>query len=176
MKEIYLSIDRDANGTVDKEEMVKFLKILLSDLQKNIRKNKESNYKFLKKLQCPETDVSRDIRVTAEVEKIWIVHDVDKNGTLDFEEVKEYIKGTAFSSMDLTDYQVEEIYGTIDKDGNGSVDREEMAQFLNLLLILQDNQDAQKELKRQEKEAKKLLKAKRRLMGRTSSKNLEKYK
>ena len=37
-----------------------------------------------KQMSCPyETDVSRDIRILSEVEKIWIIFDVDNNGTLD---------------------------------------------------------------------------------------------
>ena len=136
VKEIYLSIDRDNNGTIDREELAKFLKILLSQLQNQIRENKSNTYKFLNKLKCPETDVSRDIRITAEVEKIWIIYDTDDNGILDFAEVKDYIKKTAFASKNLDDDQVQELYETIDRDGNGKIDRQEMAQFLNLLVIL----------------------------------------
>lgn len=71
--------------------MAQFLRILFSQLQLGIKENKNNSYKFLNKFQCPETDVSRDIRITSEVEKIWIIHDEDENGTLDFNEIKEYI-------------------------------------------------------------------------------------
>ena len=128
--------------------MAQFLKILMSDLQDQLRENEKNSYKFLNKFPCPETDVSRDIRVTAEVEKIWIIHDADQNGTLDFDEVKEYIQKTAFKSLNLTDYQILQIYDSIDKDGNGSIDKTEMAQFLNLLIIYQENALALDKLKK----------------------------
>ena len=34
-----------------------------------------------------ETDTSRDIKIQSEVEKIWINYDLDKNGTLELNEV-----------------------------------------------------------------------------------------
>lgn len=112
--------------------------------------------------------MSRDIRITAEVEKIWIIYDIDTNGTLDYEEVKQYIQETAFKSMDLSDDEVQQIYDTIDRDGNGSVDKEEMAKFLNLILILQENSHAKEELKRQEREARKLRKIQEEFEKRTT--------
>ena len=36
--------------------------------------------------------LSREIKVMAEVEKIWITYDADKNGWLDYGEVKNYLK------------------------------------------------------------------------------------
>jgi len=46
-----------------------------------------------KHMHCPyETEVSRDIRILSEVEKVWIIFDGDNSGYLDKEEVKDYIK------------------------------------------------------------------------------------
>ena len=42
-----------------------------------------------------ESEVSKEIRVLAEVEKIWILYDLDENGTLDFEEIREYLREMA---------------------------------------------------------------------------------
>ena len=43
-------------------------------------------------MMCPyETDVSRDIRILSEVEKIWIIFDLDNSGSLNKDEIKEYI-------------------------------------------------------------------------------------
>ena len=39
-----------------------------------------------------ESEVSKEIRILSEVEKIWIIFDGDNNGELDREEVKDYIK------------------------------------------------------------------------------------
>ena len=50
--------------------------------------------------------------------------------------------------MNLSDEEVQEIYETIDRDGNGTVDKKEMAQFLNLLVVLQENSHAHDELKK----------------------------
>ena len=45
----------------------------------------------------------RDKKIHEEVEKIWAIYDIDDNGTLDFDEMKEYIQKTAFKWMRLTD-------------------------------------------------------------------------
>ena len=34
-----------------------------------------------------ESKFSRDIRIMVEVEKIWLMYDLDSNGSLDFEEI-----------------------------------------------------------------------------------------
>ena len=55
-------------------------------------------------MNCPyETEVSQSIRILSEVEKIWIVFDIDNNGTLDREEIRDYIKNMAGDALSLTD-------------------------------------------------------------------------
>ena len=39
-----------------------------------------------------DSSISHQIKVIAEVEKIWILYDLDKSGMLDFEEIKAYLK------------------------------------------------------------------------------------
>ena len=39
-----------------------------------------------------ETEVSKQIKALAEVEKIWILYDVDDSGVLEFEEIESYLK------------------------------------------------------------------------------------
>lgn len=39
-----------------------------------------------------ETPVSMGIKILSEVEKIWILYDADNNGTLDQEEIQDYVK------------------------------------------------------------------------------------
>eukprot|EP00355_Strombidium_rassoulzadegani_P002973 CAMPEP_0168612674 /NCGR_PEP_ID=MMETSP0449_2-20121227/3043_1 /TAXON_ID=1082188 /ORGANISM="Strombidium rassoulzadegani, Strain ras09" /LENGTH=72 /DNA_ID=CAMNT_0008653255 /DNA_START=14 /DNA_END=232 /DNA_ORIENTATION=- len=41
--------------------------------------------------QSEESDISIDIKVQSEVEKIWIMYDLDNNGVLDIEEVTRYL-------------------------------------------------------------------------------------
>ena len=45
----------------------------------------------------------RNKKINEEVEKIWALYDIDDNGTLDFDEMKEYIQNTAFKWMKLSD-------------------------------------------------------------------------
>ena len=50
-----------------------------------------------------QTPFTKTVRVLAEVEKIWILYDLDKNGTLDFEEIELYLKEMAYPNLKLTD-------------------------------------------------------------------------
>ena len=49
------------------------------------------------------TSISRSIKVLAEVEKIWILYDLDENGTLEYGEIELYLKEMAYPHLDLTD-------------------------------------------------------------------------
>lgn len=71
------------------------------------------------------------------MEKIWILYDVDQNGTLDWDEVKAYITEMAFPHLNFTDKEVEEIYSQIDNDGDRQIDKHEMGSFLTVLMIAQ---------------------------------------
>ena len=67
---------------------------------------KQHRLRFLdgNEMNCPyETEVSQSIRILSEVEKIWIVFDIDNNGTLDREEIRDYIKNMAGDALSLTD-------------------------------------------------------------------------
>ena len=76
-----------------------------------------------KKSTCPyDTEVSRQIKIACEVEKIWILYDVDGNGSIDFDEVAEYLNIMAAQNK-LTKEQVKIIFDQIDKDGSGSIDK-----------------------------------------------------
>ena len=58
-------------------------------------------------IRCPyETEISREIRILSEVEKIWIIHDVDNSGSLERNEVEDYIRFMAGDSLTLTDEQI----------------------------------------------------------------------
>ena len=71
--------------------MLTFLNIFVAKLSFRIKENKNNSYKFLNKLSVPETTLSRDIRITSEVEKIFILCDLDEDGKLDYKELKQYI-------------------------------------------------------------------------------------
>ena len=48
----------------------------------------EEGLNFYQDQGYKESKTSRDIRIMAEVEKIWILYDLDANGELDYEEIK----------------------------------------------------------------------------------------
>ena len=73
------------------------------------------------------TPVSKQIRILSEVEKIWIIYDVDQNGTLDYDEIKMYLKEMAYPHLKLNENQLISIFKSIDKDNSGFIDKHEMA-------------------------------------------------
>ena len=50
-----------------------------------------------------ETKISKQIKVLAEVEKIWIIYDQDNNGSLDKEEVLDYLNERAYPHLTLSE-------------------------------------------------------------------------
>ena len=44
-----------------------------------------------------------EIKAVAEVEKIWILYDLDNNGELDFIETKAYLKEMAYPYLSIPD-------------------------------------------------------------------------
>ena len=90
-------------------------------------------------VRTTETDLSKEIRILSEVEKIWIIFDGDNNGTLDREEIKGYIKFMAEPVLQLCDQQIDEIFNLIDDDINGSIDKQEMTMFLKVMMLFQED-------------------------------------
>lgn len=64
---------------------------------------------------------------------------MDRNGTLDKEEVKEYIKLMSEQVLTLHDAQIDELYSIIDTDSDGAINKKEMEIFLKAMMSLQDN-------------------------------------
>ena len=56
----------------------------------------------LKPLKFKQTPFTRTVRILAEVEKIWILYDLDENGTLDYDEIELYLKEMAYPNLDLS--------------------------------------------------------------------------
>ena len=79
------------------------------------------------------------MKVLAEVEKIWIIYDLDGNETLDFDEIKSYLEERAFPHLTLSDADLVEIWNKIDMDGNGTINKEEMEVFVHKLLEKEGN-------------------------------------
>ena len=115
---------------------------LIKELLKKAKKDGKSQLQFLdgnKMTRQIETDISKEIRILAEVEKIWIIFDGDGNGTLDKEEIKDYIKFMAEPIVALSDENIDEIFSLIDDDTSGCIDKEEMTIFLKIMMMLQEN-------------------------------------
>ena len=79
--------------------------------------------KFFRKKEKFETDVSREIKVLAEVEKIWIIFDIDDSGELEIDEVKEYLKKMAFPHLNIHEEDVQSLFDEIDTDKSGTIDK-----------------------------------------------------
>ena len=70
----------------------------------------------------------------AEVERIWLLYDIDENGTLDYDEIKMYLDEEGTQYLSLNDKQKKRLFDKIDVDGSGTIDKDEMIEFLNILM------------------------------------------
>ena len=75
-----------------------------------------------------------EIKAMSEVEKIWILYDLDCNGELDFLETKAYLKEMAYPYLSLSDTKLDEIFRGIDDDNSGTIDKMEMKYFVIKLM------------------------------------------
>ena len=66
----------------------------------------------------------------AEVEKIWILYDLDDNGELDYEEMADYLKDMTYPYLNLTDDEISKMASKIDIDQSGLIDKKEMTNFV----------------------------------------------
>ena len=87
---------------------------------------------YLKKAINFETSVATDIKVIAEVEKIWIMFDLDNNKTLDFKEIQTYVN-LMVPKVEISDEEVFDLFQAMDTDSNGKIVKNEMLQFLKKL-------------------------------------------
>ena len=79
-----------------------------------------------------ETDVSRDIKIQSEVEKIWINYDLDRNGTLELNEVKLYLNERC---KHIPENAIEATFNGMDLNNDGHIDKEEMFVFVKNLMF-----------------------------------------
>ena len=70
-------------------------------LLNQLMEGKTNHFESFARIELHETELSRQIKVLAEVEKIWIIYDVDRNGTLELDEIKEYLKCMAFPALTM---------------------------------------------------------------------------
>ncbi len=86
-----------------------------------VKTGKQDEFK-LANINMQETKKSIEIKIICEVEKIWIVYDVDHSGELDFKEVADYLNGKTFPKT-LTLEQLEQVFKIIDADDSGSINK-----------------------------------------------------
>lgn len=86
-----------------------------------------------------ESNVSKEIKVLAEVEKMWILYDLDGSGTIEHDECASYLREMSSPTLELSDKEIMDIFCLIDMDGDGQIDKLEMICFLKVLMLMQNN-------------------------------------
>ena len=81
-----------------------------------------------------ESKMSQEIKIIAEIEKIWILYDGDQNGDLDLSEFKRYLYDNAFPKLSLSEEELESMFEQLDEDGNRMISKSEMKMFLLALV------------------------------------------
>ena len=61
-----------------------------------------------------------------EVEKIWIIYDLDNNGTLDYSELIWYLNEVAVGGLQLSSDELKIVFEKADKDFSKTVSKQEM--------------------------------------------------
>ena len=75
--------------------------------------------------------MSIDIKISAEVEKIWINYDLDKNGTLEVNEVHKYLKDRC---PHMPDEAIKQTFSQMDLNNDGHIDKQEMFVYVKALM------------------------------------------
>ena len=81
-------------------------------------------FKFIDQKQSKfETDLSKEIRILSEVEKIWILFDIDQSSFIEKDECMLYLQQMTEPRLELSNDQVDEIFELIDFDNSGTIDK-----------------------------------------------------
>ena len=81
-----------------------------------------------------ETKIATEIKVLSEVEKLWILYDLDNNQSLEYKEIRQYIQDVTDPVMILEEDEIREIFQSIDTDNSGSVQRPELTEFIRFIM------------------------------------------
>ena len=65
------------------------------------------------------------------IDAIWEKYDVDKNGTLDFQEALCFLRDLI--DQNITAEAFEDIFKEFDTDQSGTIDKNEIAVFINMI-------------------------------------------
>ena len=77
------------------------------------------------------SELSIEIKITAEVEKIWINYDLDQNGTLEVNEVHKYLKDRC---PHMPDEAIKLAFSSMDLNSDGHIDKSEMFVYVKKLM------------------------------------------
>ena len=78
-----------------------------------------------------ESNFSIDVKIAAEVEKIWMNYDLDRNGTLDFNEVSLYLKSRC---PHMPEEALTMTFQKMDVNNDQKIDRDEMHTYVKELM------------------------------------------
>ena len=90
-----------------------------------------------KDLMLRISGMGEEAAIEAVVRDMWGIYDEDKNGTLDFEEVKKFVKdalATMCKSSCYDDHIFIRLFKKFDADGNNQIDRDEVKHFIKELI------------------------------------------
>ena len=76
-----------------------------------------------------KTSMGKQIKILAEVEKIWILYDLDSNGSLSFDEIKVYLQEMSHSKA-LTEQDLKSLFSDIDTNNDNQINKAEMSSFI----------------------------------------------
>ena len=83
-----------------------------------------------------DTRIARSIRVLAEVEKLWILKEINNDDALNYDQFEDYIMHNNIPGFKLSKDQILEVFHKMDKNSDLSIDKNEMYFFLTAVLNL----------------------------------------
>ena len=84
------------------------------------------------------TAISFDIKLACELERIWIMLELNSDSNLEFEQVLDAFQKMGLRFVKLSQEQIKEAFDSFDKDKNGVMDQAEMAEFVTVLLKIDE--------------------------------------
>ena len=100
-----------------------------------MKRDKIARFGSLTTMEHHDRSIADEIRILAEVEKIWIRHDLNEmQGDLQFSEIKEYLRETACPNMNLNILEMKALFDMIDLNNDKVVTKDEMVIFLTDLV------------------------------------------
>ena len=96
-----------------------------------------------------ESQLSKTIRILAEVEKIWIRNSLSKDDCLSLHQFQYYALNNQLVKISMTDAESHEIIQSLDQNQNLSIDKQEMITFFECMLNIKKSEPSYEEIKTQ---------------------------